>query len=84
MQSKIDKEILDLKDNYLYIKKKMMGISDDEITNSEDEIKKIELHEIIDINAQDIFKWHLEKTTSQIKSFGKIMQNIITGFYGDM
>ena len=31
-----------------------------------------------------MFKWLLEKSLDQIKIFGIIIQDIITGFYGDM
>lgn len=40
-----------------------------------------------DINndeMQDAFGWHLERAIIQIKSFAKIIHNIIVSFYGDM
>lgn len=48
------------------------------------ESDSVELHQINDDNAQDAFGWHLERAIIQIKSFGEIIHNVITSFYGDM
>lgn len=57
---------------------------DESGTNKGRDLEAIQLYEIMDVTAQDIFKWHLDRCILQIKSFGKISMSIITSFYGDM
>lgn len=73
---KIDKEIKEIKEEMF---KKM-----ENHPFCWETAEDIQLWEVYDDNARNIFCWHLDKAMTQIKSFGMIIHNIITSFYGDM
>lgn len=37
----------------------------------------------VNAEAEELFKWHLEKALQQVVSFANIIQDVITVIYGD-
>lgn len=62
----MDKELIDLK-------KEFLQYLDDSEMSIKRETQDVQIYEIIDTNAQDIYKWLLGRVILQIKSFGKII-----------
>ena len=48
-----------------------------------EEMEGKNFHDVLDKDASEIFKWHLDRAVGQINSFAKIIQDVITVIYGD-
>ena len=75
LSKKVEKEVKEIIDTY---------ITSESAKGTHISANEVKVQHVIDGNTSEIFKWLLERSVLQIKTFAQIIQMIIALFYGDM